>query len=76
MNLALGIVAGIASKVATDLAPPDGDEGARVAIRATPRQDVAVGSLDNGVLVTGALVGHSDCSLKCCDSNDSQRSRE
>lgn len=44
----------------TDLAPPNSHEGSRVAVRAAPSQDVAIGSLDNGEDVTGALVGHID----------------
>lgn len=47
----------------TDLAPPDGHEGARVAVGAAPRQDVAIGRLDNGKDMTGALVGHDDGSI-------------
>ena len=45
--------------MATDLAAPDGHKGARVAVGAAPRQDVAVGCLHNGEDVAGALVGHS-----------------
>lgn len=56
--LRLGAVTSIAPTVATDLAAPDSDEGAGGAIGATPGQDVAVGRLDNGKDVTGALVGH------------------
>lgn len=59
-RLCFGIVAGVASAMPTDLAPPDGDKGARVAVRAAPRQDVAIGSLDDGKDMTGALVGHCD----------------
>lgn len=44
--------------MATDLAAPDRHEGARVAVGAAPCQDVAVGSLDDGEDMTGALVGH------------------
>lgn len=44
----------------TDLAPPNGHKGSRVAVGAAPSQDVAIGSLDNGEDMTGALVGHID----------------
>lgn len=44
----------------TDLAAPNGHKGSRVTVRAAPSQDVAIGSLDNGEDVTGALVGHVD----------------
>jgi hypothetical protein len=53
-------VANIAATVATDLAAPDSHKGSRVAVRAAPGQNVAVGSLDNGKEVTGTLVGHFD----------------
>lgn len=56
--LRLGAVTSIAPTVATDLAAPDGDEGAGGAIGAAPGQDVAIGSLDDGEDVTRALVGH------------------
>ena len=42
----------------TDLAPPDSHKGARVAVRTTPRQDVAIGGLDDGEDMAGTLVGH------------------
>lgn len=53
-------MAAVAATVATDLASPDSHKGARVAIGATPRQDIAIGGLDNGEFMTGALVGHCD----------------
>jgi hypothetical protein len=51
-------VAGVAATMATDLAPPDSNEGARVAVGAAPGQDVAIGGLHDGEDVTGALVCH------------------
>lgn len=51
-------MAAVAATVTTDLAAPDSHKGARVAIRATPRQDVSIGGLDNGKYMAGALVGH------------------
>lgn len=51
-------MAAIAAAMSTDLAAPDSHEGARVTVGATPRQDVAISSLDDGKFVTGALVGH------------------
>lgn len=51
-------MAAIAAAMSTDLAPPDSHKGARVAVRATPCQDVAIGGLDDGEDMTGALVGH------------------
>lgn len=51
-------MAGVAATVATDLATPDSHKGTGVAVGASPGEDVAVGSLDNGEGVTGALVGH------------------
>ncbi|KAJ5756926.1 uncharacterized protein N7511_007108 [Penicillium nucicola] len=44
--------------MATNLTAPDSHKGSRVAVGASPGQDVAVGSLDNGKDVTGTLVGH------------------
>ncbi|KAJ5963212.1 uncharacterized protein N7479_003088 [Penicillium vulpinum] len=44
----------------TYLATPNSHKGPRVAVRATPGQDVAIGSLNNGKDVTGTLVGHVD----------------
>ncbi|KAJ5267250.1 hypothetical protein N7478_010058 [Penicillium angulare] len=58
--LCFSIVAGIAATIATDLAAPDGYEGARVAARAAPSQDVPVGGLDDYKNVTRALVCHYD----------------
>jgi hypothetical protein len=46
--------------MATGLAAPDSDKWTRVTIGTTPSQDVAIGSLDDGKDVTGALVGHFD----------------
>ncbi|KAJ5414756.1 hypothetical protein N7509_001383 [Penicillium cosmopolitanum] len=43
--------------MATDLAPPDSNEGARVAVGAAPGQDVAIGGLHNGEDMAGALPG-------------------
>lgn len=57
-SLRLGRMAVVATVVAAELAAPDGPEGTRVAVGAAPGQDVAVGSLDNGEYMTGALVGH------------------
>lgn len=57
-SLCLGIVAGIASTMATDLAPPDRDKWTRVAVGAAPCQDVAIGGLHDGKDMSGALVGH------------------
>ena len=51
-------MASIAATMTTDLAAPDSHKGSRVAVRAAPGQDVAIGSLDNGKDVTGTLVGH------------------
>jgi hypothetical protein len=51
-------VAAVAAAMSTDLAPPDSHKGARITVGATPRQDVAISSLDDGEFVTGALVGH------------------
>ena len=53
-------MASIAPTMTTDLAAPNGHKGSRVTVRAAPSQDVAIGSLDNGEDVTGALVGHVD----------------
>lgn len=53
-------MASIAPTMTTDLAAPNGHKGSWVAIGATPSQDVAIGSLDNGKDMTGALVGHVD----------------
>lgn len=53
-------MASIAAIVATDLAAPDSHKGSRVAVRAAPGQNFAVGSLDNGKDVTGTLVSHFD----------------
>lgn len=50
----------IAPTMTTDLAPPNGHKRSRVTVGAAPRQDVAIGSLDNGEDVPGALVGHVD----------------
>lgn len=44
----------------TNLAAPNGHKGSRVTVGAAPSQNVAIGSLDNGEDVTGALVGHFD----------------
>lgn len=51
-------MAAITATVTTNLAAPDGHKGARVAIGASPRQNVAIGSLHNGEDVAGALVCH------------------
>ena len=58
IGLPLGVVAGIAATVATHLAAPDCDEGAGVTVGAAPRQDVAIGGLDDGEYVTRALICH------------------
>lgn len=57
---AFGVVAGIAARMAAELAAPDGHEGARVAVGAAPGEDVAIGGLHNGEDVAGALVCHGD----------------
>lgn len=57
-RLGFRIVAGVAATMATDLAPPDSNEGARVAVGAAPGQDVAIGGLHNGEDMAGALVCH------------------
>lgn len=60
IHLSLIGVASIAPTMTTDLAAPNGHKGSRVAVGAAPSQDIAIGSLDNGEDVTGALVGHVD----------------
>jgi hypothetical protein len=57
-TLSFGIVAGIAATMATGLAAPDRHKWSRVTIGTTPSENIAIGSLDNGEDVTGALVGH------------------
>jgi hypothetical protein len=59
-QLSFGIVAGIAATMSTGLATPNSLKWSRITIGTTPNQDVAIGSLDNGKLVTSALIGH------CC----------
>lgn len=51
-------MAAITATVTTNLAAPDGHKGARVAIGASPRQNVAISSLHNGEDVARALVRH------------------
>lgn len=69
-SLCLSIVAGVASTMSTDLAPPDRDKGTRVAVGAAPCQDIAIGCLHDGKDMSRALVGH--CSevnsrmISCC----------
>lgn len=53
-------MASVAATMATDLASPDSNEGARVAVGTAPGQDVAIGCLHDGEDVTGALVCHSE----------------
>lgn len=60
-NLCLCGVTGVAPTMATDLAPPDSHERAGVAVRAAPGEDIAIGSLDDGEGVAGALVCHGVC---------------
>lgn len=59
-QLSLVGVASITATMSTDLAAPNGYKGSRVAVGAAPSQDVAIGRLDNGKDVTGALVSHCD----------------
>jgi hypothetical protein len=58
MRLCLGSVTRVASIVTTDFASPDCHKRARIAIGATPSQQVAISGLHNGKDMTGALVGH------------------
>lgn len=60
-ELCFGGVACVAAKMETDLALPDGNIGAGVAVGTSPGKDVAVRCLYNGETMTGALVGH--CAL-------------
>ncbi|RAH84926.1 hypothetical protein BO86DRAFT_210108 [Aspergillus japonicus CBS 114.51] len=57
-ELCFGGVACVAAKMETDLALPDGNKGAGVAVGTPPGKDVAVRCLYNGETMTGALVGH------------------
>lgn len=59
-KLGLGRVAAVATIIAADLAMPNSNEGARVAVRAAPCKNVAVGRLDNGEYVAGALICHDN----------------
>lgn len=63
-RLGFRIVAGVTATMATDLAPPDSNEGARVAVGAAPGQDVAIGGLHNGEDVAGTLVCHDEVWFK------------
>jgi hypothetical protein len=53
-------VAVVATIVAAELATPNGNEWSSIAVGATPGKNVAVGCLDDGEDVTGALIGHGD----------------
>lgn len=44
--------------MATDLAAPDSDKGAGGTVGTAPGEDIAIGSLDDGEDVAGALVCH------------------
>lgn len=48
----------VAPAVVANLAAPNGHEWARIAVGATPGEDVPVGGLHNGEDMSRALVGH------------------
>lgn len=48
----------VATIVAAGFAPPNSNEWARIAVRATPGEDVAIGALHDSKYMARALVRH------------------